>query len=409
MHYVIIGRSAAGISGARAIRKGNADAEITMISAERVNTYYRPMIPLLINGKKVESEITYPDDPAEENRINTIFDIAAGLDVRSKEVLLHSGKKIKFDKLLIATGSTPLIPEIFNIKAEWVFTLRTMEDAIKIRNAVSGAKNAVVIGGGFVGIKAATALKSYINVTIIEKLERILYQRVDSLGAEIISRALKDEGIKIITSDSVIEIIRDRDKLKAVRLASGSIINAEILIIAVGVRPDIGMFKDSGIKIGKGIQVNELLETNISDIYAAGDDVEFRDLLTGMPSVSALWTNALEMGRIAGANMTGENIRYPGFLGVMNATEIADIPIIAVGIIEPEEKGYEVITEDGIGVYRKFVLKDELLAGALLIGDIKNAGIYTNLIKNRIPIGRLKERFIEGTLCYANFIREGLS
>ncbi len=404
MHHVIIGGSIAGISAAKAIRNNNANAEITLISGENVTAYYRPMIPVLIDGQKAEVDITYPDDPIEKYRLNAVYEMATDVDVQSKDVLLSSGKRIKFDRLLIATGSVPIIPDIPGIKGQGIFTLRTMEDAIKIRDARSVAENAVVIGGGLVGIKAAEALKSTVNVTIIEKLSQILYQRLDRRGAEIISLALKNEGITILTEDSVVEIIRDGGNVKAVRLASGSTINADIVIIAIGVRPDMDIFKDSGIKISKGIQVNELLQTNIPDIYAAGDVVEFRELLTGISSVSALWSNAMEMGRIAGMNMTGADRRYPGFLTVMNATEIAGIPMIAVGIIEPEGREYEIITEDSIDSYKRFVFKGDLLVGVIFIGDIKNAGIYTNLIKNQIPMGGLKEKAIEGTMGYVNFI-----
>ncbi len=406
MQYLIIGGSIAGISAARAMRNADPNAEITVVSGEKVKAYYRPMIPLLINEQKSEVDILYPDDPIEKYSANVVYEMVTGVDVQSKEVLLSSGRKIRFGRLLIATGGVPIIPDIPGIKGQGVFTLRTMEDAIRIRDAISDAKEAVVIGGGFVGIKAAMALKSLLNVTIIEKLQQMLYQRLDRKGAEIIHNALKNEGIKILTNETIVEIIREASKIKALSLVSGNIINSDMVIVAIGVRPDIDIFKDSGIKIGKGIQVNELLQTNISDIYAAGDVVEFKELLTDKPSVSGLWVNAMEMGRIAGMNMAGANTRYPGFLAVMNATEIADIPIIAVGAIETGGEGYETITEDGINSYKKFVFKNDLLVGALFIGDIKNAGIYTNLIKNQIPISTMKERIIKGTISYVDFLKK---
>lgn len=405
MHYIIIGGGIAGITAAKTVRNKDADAEITIISSEKIKPYYRPMIPLLIERLESEIEISYVEDIEKDYNINLLFDAVTGIDTESRDVSLESGGGIGFDKLLIAAGSTPLNLDIPGVKGPGVFTLRTKEDALKIKSALSDTKNAAIIGGGFVGIKAATALrKTGINVTIIEELGQILYQKLDGRGAEIISLALKQNGINIITGETISEIIRDGEGLNAVKLGSGSVINADIVIMAVGVRPDTDIFSTSKIKTDRGVLVNELLQTNVPEIYAAGDVVEYKNLLTGRPSVSGLWSNAEEMGRIAGANMAGAKIKYSGFLTVMNATEIEHIPLITTGIIEPEDKGYETFIEDNKSGYRKLVFKGDIPVGAIFIGNIENAGIYTNLIKNHIPIGELKEQAIEGRLEYISFI-----
>jgi len=402
MHHIIIGGSIAGISAAKAIRSSDVISEITIISEERTKPYYRPMIPFLI--EKDEIDITFVDDPIGKYGIKVVYEKVTGIDVESKEVLLSSGKRLNFDKLLITTGSSPIIPDIGGLKGSGVFTLRTMDDALGIKEYSKGRRNAVVLGGGLVGIKVAIALKHIgLNVTIIE-LKQILYGRLDRRGSEIISGIVKKSGVDILTGDSISEIIRESDNIKAVRLSSGRIIDADIVIIAVGAKPNVDSFKNTGIKINKGVAINEYLQTNIPDIYAAGDVAEYPDVTTGMSALSVLWTTAEEMGRLAGKNMAGDNLKYRGFLSVMNSTEIFNIPVISIGLIETGDKDFEIITEEDINDYKKLIFKGNILVGAIFIGNITNAGIYTNLIKNKIPIGRLKQKAVRGTLSYINFV-----
>ena len=406
MHYVIIGAGIAGISAAKAIRDRDSNADITMISDEETKPYYRPMIPLLIEGQEID--VSYTEDLEADYDIKLLFDTVTAVDKDSKAVVLGSGGRLEFDRLLIATGSNPIIPDIQGIKGRNVYTLRTRRDALKIKEALPDSKEAIVIGAGFVGIKAALALrKAGKDVTVIEELHQVLPKRLDRRAAEIVSSLLKAEGIDILTGETVTEVIREGERVKGVRLGSGTVLNADMLVVAVGVKPNIDIFLNSGIKASMGIIVDETLQTNIPDIYAAGDVVEYRDLLTGRTSVSGLWSNAEEMGRIAGANMAGERLRYAGFLTVMNATDIAGVPLITVGIADPEEDGYEVFVEDKGSGYRKLLFKGEVPVGAIFIGDIERAGIYTSIIKGRLPIKEIKEDAIAGRLEYIRFARIG--
>lgn len=403
MRHVIIGGSIAGISAAREIRRSDAEAQITMVSEEKTRAYYRPMIPFLI--EKDEIDITFADDPSEKYGVENIFEKATGIDVAAKQVLFLSGTKLGYDRLLIATGSGPIIPEIPGLSGPGVSPLRTMEDALRIKSGAKGKRSAVIMGGGFVGTKAAIALKHLgLRVTIVEKLGQILPHRLDGRGSRVLSDAMKAAGIEIVTDDSISEVIRESGVVKSVGLSSGRTVDADLVVIAVGSRPNVEMFRNSGLKINRGILINELLQTNIADIYAAGDVVEYADLITGVPSVSALWGNAEEMGRFAGKNMAGGNIKYGGFLSVMNATDIFGIPVVSVGLIEPEGEEYEVVVEDDIERYRKLVFKGDSLVGVVLIGDVTNAGVYTNVIKNKIPLGHLKAEAMKEGIEYIDFV-----
>ncbi len=412
MHYVLIGGGIAGISAAKAIRENDTAAEITAISNERSKSYYRPMIPLLIEGRKSEAEITFPDDPFVKSRVKTVVGNATVVKTLPKEVLLASGERVAYDKLLIASGGIPIVPAIQGAIGEGVFTLRTVDDAIRIRDAAAHAHGAVVIGGGLVGIKAAAALRlseagrgrEPVDVTVVEMLPHILSQRLDKRGAEIIRSALVDMGIAIETSQNVAEIVREKGKPSAVKLASGKAIKADMIIIAAGVKPSISYLRDSGIQSGTGVLVNEFLQTNIPDVYAAGDAVEGKELLRDRLTVSGLWTNAFETGRCAGANMAGRKVAYPGLLPVMNATEIAGIPFISAGLIEPEDAECLTVINDRPDGYSKFVFKGECLVGAVFVRDIANAGIYTNLIRNRMPVARLQDKVARKALQYPDLL-----
>ncbi len=412
MRYVILGGSAAGISAAKAIRQNDSSGEVIVISGEKTKPYYRPLIPLLISGQKSEFDILYPDNPLQGKNVVSVLGTAIGLDVKKKQVLLASGERMQFDSLLIATGGAALKPDIPGLNGVGVYPLRSLVHAVQIKAAADRASSAVVIGGGLVGIKAALALRERnafsgnpdVKVTIIEMLPQILNGRLDKRGAKIVRAAVEREGVAVLHGEKVSDIVRIESGLSGVKLRSGRMIPADLVIVAAGVKPDLGYLKNSGIKTNRGVQVDESLRTNIAGIYAAGDVAEGKELVTGTRTVSGLWSTALEMGRVAGMNMTGGNVKYPGFLSIMNATEIAGVPFISVGLIEPDEGKYETISHENANGYWKLVLDRDLLIGAVFVGDLTHAGIYTNLIKNRIPISRVKSKIKKRSVGYADFV-----
>jgi len=402
MRYVIIGGSIAGISAAKAIRRSDARAEITMLSAEKNQPYYRPLISTVIEQRGID--IAVGDKPLDKYGIRIIYDQATGIDVRAKEVMLSSKKRIPYDKALIATGRRPMTPAVPGAAGPDVFPLRSMEDAHNILAAARGRKNAVVLGGGFVGLKAAIALKRLgLTITIIELLDRILHEKLDKLGSSIVSDLLRRADINLVTNQQYYEIIRTSGSIQSVRLASGRIIDADVIVSAIGTTPNIEAFRDSGITIHKGIVIQESLQTSVPDVYAAGDVVEYRDLVSNSYSVSGSWANAEEMGTLAGKNMSGAAIKYIGFLSLMNTFDVLTTPITTIGMVNPPPSGYDIFVEYGDGPYRKLVFKNDVVVGALFIGNPERAGVYPYLIKNRIPLGKLKALAIRGVLGAQNF------
>ncbi len=416
MRYVIIGRSIAGISAASAIREQDPAGEITVVSGEKAGAYYRPLIPLVVAGKKSEQDIAYAEDPLQGKNVASILETATGVDVKQKEVRLASGQTLPFDRLLLASGGVPLKPAIPGLDGPGVYPLRTMAQATGIREAAAKCENIVVIGGGLVGIKAALALrelgtpsgKGLRKITVVEMLPQILSVRIDRRGSKIVQAAAAREGIAMLTGTNVLKVLRKGPAVTGVRINPGGTLKADMIIVAAGVRPNVSYLRHSGIKINRGVLVNAQLRTNVEGIYAAGDVAEGRDLLTGKNVVSGLWSNARETGRAAGISMAGGKVDYPGFLPVMNATEIAGIPLISVGHIAPEGRKYKVISQEDDSRYWKLVLDGDYLVGAVFVGDLRNAGIYTNLIKNRIPVSAAREKIEKRAVGYVDIMARGI-
>lgn len=395
MQYVIVGGGIAAASAIKSIRATDLQGTIMVVCREKP-FYYRPMIPLIIDGSISEADITFPDDFATVQGVEVVSDQAISLTPGKKKLMLASGNMLNYEKILIATGSRPLIPNIPGI--ENAFTLRTLEDAHKIREAAVGAKKAAILGAGLVGIKAALALsKQGLQATIIEELPQILYPRLDQKGAAIVQARLEQKGIRVITNDSFSAVLSTGAKL-----TSGAAVDADMVILAAGTCPNTEWLDGSGVNLEQAVVVDENMKTSVEDCYAAGDVVQGLELLEQRPVVSALWTHAVDMGKAAGVNMAGGKRRYPGLLSVMNATEIEGIPMISAGAVA-DESG-EVLAANEHDSYRKLIFRDDRLIGAIFMGRITRAGTYVNLIKNQLPLGKLKDKALKGKLSYADFM-----
>ncbi|MBU4346704.1 MAG: FAD-dependent oxidoreductase, partial [Candidatus Omnitrophica bacterium] len=310
MNNVIIGNSAGGIAAVEAIRERDKKVKITVISEESYSNYSRPLISYLL-GKKVNLEaMPYREkDFYKDNKIELILNKrAAKLDLKQKKVVLSDKKKIHFDKLLIATGGTPVIPEIKGCNLGGVFTFTKLADAEKIKEYIEAneVKDAVVIGGGLIGLKATEALiELEIKVTIVELADRVLSATFDKKASTIIENALEKINCKLITSNTVIEIKGKNKEVKDVILKDKKKISTKLVIVAIGVRPNIELVKGTPIKTNRGILVDEHMQTNIKNIYAAGDCCEMKDLLLKINHSIAIWPVAIGQGKIAGFNMAG--------------------------------------------------------------------------------------------------------
>jgi NAD(P)H-nitrite reductase large subunit len=279
---------------------------------------------------------------------------------------------------------------------EGVFTFTKLDDVKEIRKYLEerNVEKAVVIGGGLIGLKATEALMELgIKITIVELADRILGLTLDKKASSILQSALEREGVRVITGNTAQEL-RGRGKVEEVVLRSGEVIPANIVLFAIGVSPAVDFLSGSELKINRGVLVNERMETNIPNIYAAGDVVELDNILMGRKQVIAIWPNASDGGKVAGENMLGGESEFRGSFP-MNSVEICGIPTISMGITEPENDDNEFLIKEKEGEYKKIVIKEGKIIGAVFVGDIERVGIYCGLIKEGIDVSSFKERLLD--------------
>ena len=396
--YLIIGSGPAALSAIETIRKRDLTSEIFLLSKEPYPPHSRPLISYLLAGKIEEERIFYKGrDFYERYDVNAYLgERAVGLNTKEGMVYTSKSNRLSYDKLLIATGGRPIVPPVEGRDLEGIFTFTKLDDVKEIRRYLEEKKveNVVVIGGGLIGLKATEALMELgIKITIVELADRILGLTLDKKASSILQSALEREGVRVITGNTAQEL-RGRGKVEEVVLRSGEVIPTDIVLFAIGVSPAVDFLSGSELKVNRGVLVNERMETNIPNIYAAGDVVELDNILIGRKQVIAIWPNASDGGKVAGENMLGGESEFPGSFP-MNSVEICGIPTISMGITEPENQDYEVLIKEKEGEYKKIVIKDGRIIGAVFVGNIDRVGIYCGLIKEGINVSGFKERLLD--------------
>lgn len=399
---VIIGNSAAGVSAIEGIRQKDRESKITVISDEPYLAYCRCLISNYLAGSVAEKDLIFRDKNFySNNSVELMLEKKVErVDVKKKKVILEDKTAISYDALLIATGASPKMPkELKGVSKRGVFGFRTIKDTKDILTLASIAHTSCVLGGGLVGLKAAYGLHiRKQDVKVIVKSGRILSQIADTAASELFLRRFQENNLEVLLNTDVAEIIGNGD-LKAVKLDSGKVVGCSLVIIGKGVSPNVKLVAESDIKLDKGILTDENMRTSVNDVYAAGDVAQTYDITTQKPELNALWPCAIEQGRISGLNIAGENINYQGSLG-MNSVEFFGLPLISMGIFDADlETVFSLDKEKNI--YRKLIFKDSRLVGAVLVGDIRNSGLYLRLIKEKADISKVKDDLLGRNLSYA--------
>ncbi|MGE5197389.1 MAG: NAD(P)/FAD-dependent oxidoreductase [Deltaproteobacteria bacterium] len=407
--FIIIGNSAAGLAAVEAIRKADKESKVMVLSDEDYPSYCRCMISYYLAGEVKEDRILYRTESFyKENNVELLLNKkVVRVDPKKNRLICESKEQFNYDSLLIATGASPKFPEINGIKKREVFGFRTIKDAKEIEGLLPVTKTACVLGGGLIGLKAAYALrKRNIEVKVIIKSRQILSQMLDFESAGLMQRRLEENGIELILGEDVTEIIGNGD-IKAVKLDSGKVFGCSLVVVGKGVSPNIGLIGDSGITFNEGIITDNLLRTNIPDVYAAGDVCESFDVTLGKISINALWPVAVEQGRYAGLNMSGKNTPYAGSAG-MNSIEFFGLPAISLGIYKVKEDAGSLeelkLMNAKMSLYKKLIIKGNILVGAILVGDIKNSGVFLRIIRERIDVSHFKERLLKEDFGYPDII-----
>lgn len=390
-HYVIVGSGAAGNAAAETIRKLDLESEIRIFTRESHYYYYRPALPDYLSGEKNLKAVTLHDGAwYEKNRIEVhlsteIVDIRPG----EKAVVASDGKTYAYDRLLLATGSHAVVPKMPGSDLGGVFTLHTAADAEAMLRWAEKAKNLVVIGGGILGIEAGNGLrKRGLQVAVVGRNKRLLPRQMDAAGAVFLRRRLEEMGFAFHLGVTPREITRMNGRL-AVGLEDGRTLETDMVLLSAGAAPDLALARKTGLAIGKAVLVDDRLRTSIEDVYAAGDLIEHRGIYYG------IWPPAMAQGRAAGANMAGKETIYEGTLP-SHRLKVAGIDLVSMGDIDAEgEDDCVVRSDEEKCVYRKLVIENHAVAGAILLGDLHGEKAIREAVESHKDISAIKETMEE--------------
>jgi len=413
MRYVIVGGSAAAISAVEAIRSLDQKSEIELFSDEETPLFSRVLLPYYVAEELSKPLLNFrSSDFFEKNNV------MAHMGVRVQEVLVdptavkaQDGNRYPFDKLLLATGGTPIVPRIPGIRKEGISTLKTMADAEKICH-MKGTK-AVVIGAGSIGVEASISLKrrGMKEVTLLEQMAHVLPTVFDAEAATIITKRIEEIGVRVLTGEKAVRFIGNGRVAGVVTDARE--IECDMVVVAVGVRPAAQLAQKAGIEIGPmgGVKVNERMMTSVRDIYAAGDVAETYDLARDRSFLNAIWPCAFEQGRIAGLNMAGRKTLYPGSFRKNSIGNFIGIPAMSMGATRPDDhvnrqEGDDIreIQRRTKDTYRKLVLKNGRIIGAILVGQTKKAGLFSILLQKRVDVTEFIPKLMSSSLNFLDIL-----
>jgi nitrite reductase (NADH) large subunit len=392
MRVVILGGNIAGTNAANIIKQENPKIEVEIYTAESYFNYTRIKLPDFICGKCDTTDLTtasakwYEERSIKYNRNYTATKVLP----KKKIVEFENGEQTSYDKLLICIGSRSNMLPIPGTDAKGLFTLKTLDDALEIRAYSKGLMNAIVIGGGLLGLEIAKSISDLgLNVTVLEYFPRLLPRQLDVEGAEMLQQILQDFHISVGLKASTKEIDVEEDKL-TVKLEDRREYTADMTIMAVGVRPNTELAKQSGLTVNRGILVNEHMETNIPDIYAAGDCAEFNGRVWGIIPA------AFEQSKIAALNIVGKTTKYNEIVP-SNTLKIVGVDMTSIGRVTPEDDLPEEIrvVDQQKRIYKKLVLDDNRIVGVILLGDRTNQSSIMKLIKENTEVSAFKQKILQ--------------
>ena len=389
--YLIIGNGVAGARAAVKIRETDQKGEIHIFTEEAFPFYYRVRFPEYVAGEVTIQNLTIHTKEWYQSK-EILIHLEEGVNevnVPKKEVTSQKGKTYAYDLLLMATGGNAFVPPIKGTEKKGVFTLRTMKDAIGMKEFSGGVKQAILIGGGLVGLETGGALlRRGIKVAVIEHNPRILPRQMDPEGAKILQGKMESMGFSFfLNADS--EEIFGKETVEGLRLKDGRTVEGQMIIISAGVKPNIKLAQAMGLEIKNGVLVNDRLETKIEGLFAAGDVAEHRGRVYG------IWPAAQRQGETAGVNMAGGSGLYEGTV-MSNTLKVVGIDLTASGDIDAEGKLECVLKSDREkNIYRKVTFKEDKIVGCILLGNIKGNSEILNAIEKQVNVKDLKGLILE--------------
>ena len=385
--YVIIGNGVAAAACIEGIRSTDTTAPITVVSEENHAVYCRPLISYYLENKTDLQKMNYRRESFyADNGCKVLYGKKAlSIDPDKKTVALDDGRELSYTKLCVATGSSPVVPPtegLETVKEKYSFL--TLDDALALEKAVDKTKTVLVVGAGLIGLKCAEGLKDRAkNIVVCDLAPRVLSSILDDECAAPVQKHAEKAGLTFLLGNTVSKFDGNTAYMK-----NGEKVDFDVLVLAVGVRANVGLVKAAGGEVGRGIYVDMAMKTTLKDVYAAGDCTESYDISFGGRRVLALLPNAYLQGRTAGVNMAGGKTAFENAVP-MNSIGLFGLHMATAGSYFNKDMGgssYEYKTETGV---KRLYVKDGYLSGFILLGDVDGAGIYNSLVRNKIPLSEI--------------------
>ena len=377
--YVIVGNGTAAVGCIEGLRSVDRDGEITVISEEKHAVYSRPLISYYLEGKTDLERMKYRGDSFyDDNKCKVIYGKrAVSLDEGKKQVELDDGSRLDYDELCVATGSRPFVPPFEGLETvENKFSFMTLDDALALEAKLTKDARVLIVGAGLIGLKCAEGIRDRVkDITVCDLAERVLSSILDAECAAVVQKHLEANGMKFMLGDTAVRFEKNQAYMK-----SGEVVPFDILVLAVGVRANVELVKSANGNVNRGIVVNDKMQTSLKSVYAAGDCAEGFDSSIGANRVLAILPNAYMQGHTAGVNMAGGEAAFDNAIP-MNSIGFFGLHMMTAGAYD----GEMIEEKTDIGMKRFFV-KDDRLCGFILIGETERAGIYTSLIREKIPL-----------------------
>jgi len=381
---VVVGAGIAGLSATEAVRQASPESPVVLISREDDLPYLRLNLTRYLAGEISEEELMiHPRAWYEGQGIDLLLGAeVTGLSLGDRTVTLRDGGEVPFDKLILTSGAHPFVPPFPGAYREGVTGLRTVRDAIRLRETTRRGMACVCIGGGILGLETAGALaRQGVDVTLLEASPWLMPRQFNRRAGELLARHAAGLGIVVRTDIRTREIIGD-ERVRAVALEDGTIVPADLVVVTAGIRPNSYLARRAGLEVNQGVVVNNHLSTSHPDVLAAGDVAEHRGVLYG------IWTASKYQGGIAGMNAAGLDTEFGG-LPRSNTLKVLGIEAVSVGRVESEDGSFTTIEQEEEGRYYRFLFRDGTLVGAVLLGDGSSAGAVKQAIERKTDLSAL--------------------
>lgn len=406
MKHIIVGNGIAGVTAAQTIVRRDPAAEVHLLGAEPYPYYRRPRLWEFIAGQVAAEEVIFrPAAWYADQGIHLYLEA----DVRTVEPATHrvglaDGSTMTYDRLLLATGAHSFIPPCDGVDQEGVFSLRTLRDAEAIKTYAQGVRSAIVVGGGLLGLETARALATVgLTVTVVEFAAHLLPRQLDREGAEVLQSLLEDQGLRVFTNVATEAVIGDgRGRAQGIRARDGRELTGELVLFSTGIRSNVALAQQAGMAVERGIVVDEYMQTSAEDVFAAGDAAEFAGRVYGIIPA------AIEQARVAAANMVAPGSQ--AYSGTLAATtlKVAGAELTSLGACVLESDGDVSLrhVDPARGHYRKLVLREGRVVGAILLNDSRRTQPVKQLIERGVVVSGDVERLMDDDFDLRNLLSE---